>query len=158
MHQKINPKQHGFRSGRSCLSQLLEHHNKILKELEKSNNVDVTYLDFAKASDKVDHGIWLNKIKKIGINGKIGVWIYNFISNRQQCLAVNGTTSSEAQIRSGVPQRPRVSVRAPPIPNTYIWYKLRNSGLKSIMLFRWYSNPSRNKRWRGHTDATKWFT
>ena len=37
--------------------QLLEHHNKVLKELEKSNNVDVIYLDFPKAFDKVDHGI-----------------------------------------------------------------------------------------------------
>ena len=43
---------------------LLEHHNKILLELEKSNNVDVIYLDFAKAFDKVDHGILLNKLKK----------------------------------------------------------------------------------------------
>ena len=56
MHQKMNPKQHGFHSGRSCLSYLLEHHNKILEELEKSNNVDVCYLDFAKVFDKVDHG------------------------------------------------------------------------------------------------------
>ena len=62
--QKMNPRQHGFRSGRSCLSQLLEHHNKILEELEKSNNVDVIYLDFAKAFDKVDHGILLNTLKK----------------------------------------------------------------------------------------------
>ena len=63
-HQKMNPKQHGFRSGRSCLSQLLEHHNKMFEELEKSNNVDVIYLNFAKAFDKVDHGILLNKLKK----------------------------------------------------------------------------------------------
>ena len=60
----MNPKHHGFRSGRSCLSQLLEHHNKTLEELEKSNNVDVIYLDFAKPFDKVDHGILLNKLKK----------------------------------------------------------------------------------------------
>ena len=32
------------------------------------------------------------------------MWILNFLSNRQQCVAVNGTTSSEAQVRSGVPQ------------------------------------------------------
>ena len=32
------------------------------------------------------------------------MWIHNFQSNRQQCVAVNGTTSSEAQVRSGVPQ------------------------------------------------------
>ena len=88
-HQKMNPKQHGFRSGRSCLSQLLEHHNKILEELEMSNNVDVIYLDFANAFDTVDNGILVNKLKNIGINGKISVWIHNFLSNRQQCVAVN---------------------------------------------------------------------
>ena len=30
--------------------------------------------------------------------------MHNLLSNRQQCVAVNGTTSSEAQVRSGVPQ------------------------------------------------------
>ena len=50
----------------------------------------------AKAFDEVDHGILLNKLKKIRFNGKVGVWISNFISNRQQCAAVNGTTSNEA--------------------------------------------------------------
>ena len=84
--------------------QVLEHHNKKLDELEKSNNVDVIYLDFAKAFDKVDHGRLLNKLKKIEITGKIGVCIHNFLSNRQQCVAVNGTTSSEAQIRRGLPR------------------------------------------------------
>ena len=72
--------------------------------MEKSNNIDVIYLDFAKAFDKVNYGILLNKLKKIGINGKIGMWIHNFLSNRQQCVAVNGTTSSEAQVRSSVLQ------------------------------------------------------
>ena len=60
-------------------------------------------LNFAKAFDKVDHGILLKKLKKIGINGKIGVWIHNFLLNRQQCVGVNGTTS-KAQVRSSVPQ------------------------------------------------------
>ena len=152
MHQKMNPKQHGFRSGRSCLSHLLVHHNKILEELEKSNNVDVIYLGFAKTFDKIDHGILLNKLKKITINGKIGVWIHNFLSNRQQCVAVNGTISSETRQEW---RTAGVSVIAPPIPNTYIWYKLRNSGLNRIMLCWWYSNPSRNKIWKGHTDAAK---
>ena len=32
------------------------------------------------------------------------MWIHNFLSNRQQCAAVNGTTSSEGQVRSGVLQ------------------------------------------------------
>ena len=58
----------------------------------------------SKAFAKVDHCMLLNKLKEIGINGKIGVWIHNCLSNRQQCVAVNGTTSSEAQVRSGAPQ------------------------------------------------------
>ena len=100
----MNPKLHGFCSGRSCLSLLLKHHKILLKELEKSNNVDVVYLNFAKAFDTVDHGILLNKLQKIGINGKIGMWMLNVLSNRQRCVAINGTTSSEAQVRSVVSQ------------------------------------------------------
>ena len=44
----------------ACLSQLLEHHKKILEELENSNNVDVINLNFVKALGKVDHCILLN--------------------------------------------------------------------------------------------------
>ena len=43
--------------------QLLEHHNMILEELDKSNNVDVIYLDFAKAFEKVDHSITEQTLK-----------------------------------------------------------------------------------------------
>ena len=45
----------------------MEHHE-ILEELEKSNNVGVFSLDISKAFNKVDHGILLNKLQRIGIN------------------------------------------------------------------------------------------
>ena len=32
------------------------------------------------------------------------MWIHNFLSNRQQCVAFNGTTSREARVRRGAPQ------------------------------------------------------
>ena len=53
--------QHGFRSWRSTLSQLLAHFDRIIKCLEKGDDVNVVYLDFAKAFDKVDFDIVLNK-------------------------------------------------------------------------------------------------
>ena len=34
------------------------------------------------------------------------VLIHNFLSNRQQCVVVYGTTLSEAKVRSGVPKEP----------------------------------------------------
>ena len=36
-----------------------------MRGIEKSNNGDVIYLDFATAFAKVDHGILLNKLQKI---------------------------------------------------------------------------------------------
>ena len=50
----------------ATLSQLLQHQDDILKALESGYNLDCIYLDFAKAYDKVDHGILLNKLKKFG--------------------------------------------------------------------------------------------
>lgn len=100
----LSPNQHGFRSGKSCLTQLLNHFELILEILESGSNADVLYLDFAKAFDKVDHKILLQKIKSIGISGKIHEWITSFLSNRKQYVMVNGKKSRGEQVQSGVPQ------------------------------------------------------
>ena len=104
VNNKINPAQHGFRMNRSCLSQLLEHYDKILGFLEEGNNVDSIYLDFAKAFDKVDIGLLCHKLKQMGIGGKLGVWLHNFLSNRKQFIVANGVKSSQSEVKSGVPQ------------------------------------------------------
>ena len=103
-NDKLNRNQHGFRCGRSCLSQLIEHQNRILEGLENNEDVEVVYLDFAKAFDKVHHGILLQKLRMVGITGKVYGWIKNFLSNRKQSVAVEGCMSSESNVTSGVPQ------------------------------------------------------
>jgi len=52
----FNENQHGFRTGRSCVSQL-EQYDLILSILEDDANADVVYLDFSKTFDKVNHKI-----------------------------------------------------------------------------------------------------
>ena len=103
-HNLFNPRQHGFRIGRSCLSQLLNHYDHILHLLEMGHNVDVIYLDFAKAFDKVDFTVTLKKIKQLGIQGNVGSWIYSFITSRTQTVLVNGARSEPSAVKSGVPQ------------------------------------------------------
>ena len=100
----FNPTQHGFRFGRSCVSQLLSHYDQILDHLEAGGNVDVIYIDFAKAFDKVDFGITLQKLHSLGITGKVGTWIYSFLTNRKQTVLVNGSRSRPTDVKSGVPQ------------------------------------------------------
>ena len=99
----FNAQQHGFRKGRSCLSQLMEHYQKILNIMENGSNADIIYLDFAKAFDKVDHGILIRKLAQIGIGGRILAWIYEFLNNRQQIVKVSGSLSSSENVVSGVP-------------------------------------------------------
>ena len=45
--------QHGFVSGRSCTTQSLEFMEEATQALDRGENADVIYLDFAKAFDKV---------------------------------------------------------------------------------------------------------
>ena len=45
--------------------------DEVLKALENRRNVDVVYLVFAKAFDKVDHNILMKKVEQFGIKGKL---------------------------------------------------------------------------------------
>ena len=62
--------------------------------LEDGDNVDVVYLDFAKAFDKVDLGLLVIKLTKLGINGSLLRWIASFILGRRQSVKVGSKTSS----------------------------------------------------------------
>ena len=101
---KLDPRQHGSRSGHSTLSQLLQHQDEILQALENGDNIDSVYLDFSKAYDKVDHGILIHKLRKLGITGKLGRWILGFLSGRRQEVLVRGHKSRSSILISGVPQ------------------------------------------------------
>jgi hypothetical protein len=100
----MNSNQHGFRAGRSCLSQLIAHYDYIIDCLEEGLNVDVVYLDFAKAFDKVDHGVLLHKLRTMGVGDKVGIWLHSFLSDRTQSVLVNGFLSEQCKVISSVPQ------------------------------------------------------
>ena len=72
--------------------------------LERGENVDLIYLDFAKAFDKCDIDLLIHKTKALGITGKVGRWIHSFLTARKQNIVVNGTKSKDSNVLSGVPQ------------------------------------------------------
>ena len=104
VNQLFNPSQHGFRANRSCLSQLLTHFDRITANLDDGNGVDVVYLDFAKAFDKVDIGITLRKLHALGVRGALGRWLISFLLGRTQSVVVNNIKSAPTEVVSGVPQ------------------------------------------------------
>ena len=72
--------------------------------LDNYSSVDMVYLDFSKAFDKVDHGILLHKLRAVGICGSIGVWLYHFLTNRSHFVRLPGGTSKDHPVISGVAQ------------------------------------------------------
>ena len=104
INKLMDQNQHGSRANRSTLTQLIAHQDEILKLLEDGGNVDVIYLDFLKAFDKVDLGILLHKLKHLGIGGKLGRWLHSFLINRKQQVIVKGCKSEASVLISGVPQ------------------------------------------------------
>ena len=100
----FNKNQHGFVPGKSTQTQLLAYYKDIYDILQKGTRIDTVFLDFARAFDKVDHEILLQKIVKHKIKGKVACWIREFLNNRKFKVLANKTMSEEVDVTSGVPQ------------------------------------------------------
>ena len=103
-HDIILHFQHGFQSGLSCESQLIETVHDWMTALDNRTQIDAILLDFAKAFDKVPHKRLLSKLTSYGITGNTNNWITSFLSNRKQRVSVNGALSDITDVTSGVPQ------------------------------------------------------
>ena len=96
--------QFGFREGHSTSHALQETVNTIRSHLDTGENVMGLYLDLKKAFDTVDHTILLQKLYHYGVRGLAYNVISSYLSNRKQCMYVNGTYSKYLNINTGVPQ------------------------------------------------------
>ncbi|MEO1419252.1 MAG: reverse transcriptase family protein [Bacteroidota bacterium] len=100
----FTPAQYGFRKGRSSVLQLLTFLNQIYRSIEEGKSVDVIYTDFEKAFDKVDHGILLKKLWRLGVRRKLWKLIRSYLSYRRQAVRVGESLSGYTNVTSGVPQ------------------------------------------------------
>ena len=85
--------------------------------VDEGKAVDIVYLNFNKAFDKVPHWRLLGKVRVCGVAGQVANWIANSLSGRKQRVAMSGRMSCWEDVSSGVPQG---SVLGPLLFNIYI--------------------------------------
>ena len=96
LNQAIVDSHHGFEKGRSCLTNLLSFLERVTGFVDNGDNVDVLFLDFAKAFDKVAHQRFLKKLNSHIINGKQFEWMKSWLNNRVQRVVLNDKGSTLA--------------------------------------------------------------
>ena len=101
--------QHGFRSQKSCETQLVQFYHDMVSNLDGARDrgqkqTDVIIMDFAKAFDKVPHRRLLYKLDHYGIRGSTHKWISSWLSERSQKVVLDGQASDPVPLLSGVPQ------------------------------------------------------
>lgn len=108
--------QHGFRSGKSTITQLLETFDEITSALDNGYQVDLVYFDFQKAFDSIPPHKLLHKLKRAGVAGALLKWLTEFLTNRTFRVKVENHLSEEQGIDKGVPQGSRLG------PLLFIFY------------------------------------
>jgi len=99
-NELITEHQHGFVSGRSCLTNLLEVLEAWTRILDSGYGVDVIYLDYKKAFDTVSHRRLLQKLSRpiFGIDNSTLQWIMSFLEDRQIGVTVTGSCSHRVEV------------------------------------------------------------
>ncbi len=77
----IFKQQHGFVKNKACVTNLLENKDFLTNSLAQSW-VDLLFLEFEKAFDKVPHRRLLQKLEAYEVSGNILKWIDAFLKGR----------------------------------------------------------------------------
>ena len=76
----------------------------MFNKITGGGQVDAVVLDFSKVFDKVPHSRLMSKLNYYDIRSRTHNWVESFLNDRQQCVVLDGCSSSTVSVLSGVPQ------------------------------------------------------
>ena len=97
----LSPNQSSFRTGDSCINQLLSIACDIFYCFDEGTETRAIFLNISKAFDKAWHKGLTYKLRQYGFSGNLLALLTDFLSNRKQRIILNGQHSSWADIKGG---------------------------------------------------------
>ena len=125
MIQELPDVQAGFRKGREIINQITNIHWIIEKAGEFQKNNYFCFIDYAKASDCVDHNRLWKILKEMGIPDYLTCLLRNLYAGQEATVRIRRETDW-FQIGKGVHQG---CILSPCLFNVYVKYVMRNASL-----------------------------
>ena len=104
MNRELPDVQAGFRKGRRTRDQIAKIHWIIKKGREFQKNIYFYFIDYAKASDYVDHNKLWKILKEMGIPDHLTCLLRNLYAGQEATVRTGHGTTDWFQIRKGVRQ------------------------------------------------------
>uniref|UniRef100_A0A4W2DVU6 RNA-directed DNA polymerase n=1 Tax=Bos indicus x Bos taurus TaxID=30522 RepID=A0A4W2DVU6_BOBOX len=120
--------QAGFRKGRGTRDQIANIRWIIEKAREFQKNIYVCFIDYAKASDCVDHNKLWKILQEMGIPDHLTCLLRNLYADQEGIVRTGQGTTDWFQIGKGVRQG---CILSPCLFNLYAGYIMRNAGLEA---------------------------
>ena len=99
------------------------------QHLDNNKVVGGVFMDLSKAFDCVPHDLLIAKLAAYSVDENLLMYIYSYLSNRQQCVRINNVHSRFQNVISRVPQGSIVGLH-------YLTASLMISFISSIKLVR----------------------
>ena len=104
-HNNIgDPFQSAYRPSHSVETAIVSIQDDILRSLDTRKHVVLVLLDLSAAFDTIDHDLLLAELDRIGVRGDALCWLASYLTDRTQCVNVEGHLSCNIQLRHRVPQ------------------------------------------------------
>ena len=105
MTKLVNPAQFGGLAGMSAALALIFQLHKWYLAMENNKKfVRITFPDFRKAFDLIDHNRLLQNFNDIGIRPGLIGWFASYLQGRTPITSHHGVESERMEINGGVPQ------------------------------------------------------
>ena len=127
MNHELPDVQAGFRKGRGTRDQIANIRWIMEKAREFQKNIDLCFIDYAKAFDCMDHNKLWEILKEMGIPDHLTCLLRNLYADQEATVRTGHGTTDSFQIGKGLCQG---CILSPCLFNLYAEYFMRNAGLE----------------------------